>query len=93
LVEGDKKKEKTAAKQKCLGECQGCMISIGEGYTEKQVYPVGNYKICGWCLEQLHRWGRLRVEPYGHYLFLHPDGKVSGGRVFGAPEDKEEDDE
>jgi len=56
--------------------CQGCGIRIGPGYMETFAYQVGDYKICGWCLGQLKKWGRLQVEPYSSNLYLQPDGSV-----------------
>lgn len=57
-------------------ECQGCGIMIGRGYMEQQAYEVGDYKICGWCLEQLKARGRLWVQPYNSNLHLCSDGSV-----------------
>jgi len=57
-------------------ECMGCGIMVGEGYMEKQLYQVGDYKICGWCYRQLNKQGHLWVQPYGSHHWLYPDGQV-----------------
>jgi len=58
-------------------QCQGCGICIGADSIERQSYQVGEYQICGHCLLDLKRWGKLQVEPYNKNQFLYPGGKVS----------------
>ena len=67
-----------SAQQNSNMKCDGCQIVIGIGHIEAYPYQVGDYEICGWCLRELQRRGRLQVgDRSGKVaLYLHPDGKV-----------------
>jgi len=56
--------------------CASCDISIGPDSLEQESYPVGDYKLCSFCLSRLERNGRVLLQPYHPTtgLFLFADG-------------------
>jgi prepilin-type processing-associated H-X9-DG protein len=56
--------------------CASCDISIGSDFIEEKGYPVGDYKLCRFCLSRLAKNGRILLQPYfpNNGVFLFADG-------------------
>jgi len=69
-------------------QCKTCRICTGAEFIEKLLYPVGEYKICGWCNNHLRNEGRLEVGYekgiWGKEtaLYLHPNGTLEREKVI-----------
>ena len=59
-----------------MPECDACGISIGPKYIETKAHTMRENKICGHCLQQLRRYGRIQMRPYNDKVFLLPHGRT-----------------
>ena len=71
-------------------QCQSCGICIGPDFIERYAYPVGNYRICGWCRTKLAKYGHIeldgrRATDNGVVCnWLYPDGTVKTMRMVAS---------
>jgi len=72
-----------------MSQCQSCGIQIGNNFTERVVYTVGDYSICGFCYSRLQKKGRIpmadeKIEGRRTVIFtmLHKNGTTRQAKRY-----------